>query len=115
MLVFSELMERARRDERIAEAILPLKKKWRQMLVDLLSEGVSEGAYRKDLDPDAFATVVMSSMIGFCRNRHKESGAYERLVAELQRAMRNPDAGLERDLSNPSDVTRQRSVISNRE
>jgi AcrR family transcriptional regulator len=92
MLVFSELMERARRDERIAEAILPLKKKWRQILVDLLSEGVSEGAYRQDLDPDAFATVLMSTMIGFCRNRHKEPGSYERLVAELQRAMRKTNS-----------------------
>jgi AcrR family transcriptional regulator len=92
MLVFSELMERARRDERIAEAILPLKKKWRQMLVDLLSEGVSEGAYRPDLDPDAFATVLMSTMIGFCRSRQKEAGAYERLVAEIKRAMQNPNS-----------------------
>lgn len=95
MLVFSELMERARRDERIAEAILPIKRKWRQILVDLLSEGVSEGAYRKDLDPDAFATVLMSTMIGFCRNRHKDSGAYERLVAEVKRAMRNPSTTVE--------------------
>jgi hypothetical protein len=92
MLVFSELMERARRDERIAEAILPIKKKWRQMLVDLLSEGVTEGAYRQDLDPDAFATVLMSTMIGFCRNRHKDSAAYDRLVAELKRAIRNPSS-----------------------
>ena len=92
MLVFSELMERARRDERIAEAILPIKKKWRQMLVELLSEGVTEGAYRQDLDPDAFATVLMSTMIGFCRNRHKDSAAYDRLVAELKRAIRNPSS-----------------------
>ena len=90
MLVFSELMERARRDERIAEAILPIKKKWRQMLVELLSEGVTEGAYRQDLDPDAFATVLMSTMIGFCRNRHKDTAAYDRLVAEIKRAIRNP-------------------------
>ena len=92
MLVFSELMERARRDERLAEAILPIKKKWRQMLVDLLSEGVTEGVYRQDLDPDAFATVLMSTMIGFCRNRHKDSAAYDRLVAELKRAIRNPSS-----------------------
>jgi AcrR family transcriptional regulator len=91
MLVFSELMERARRDERIAEAILPIKKKWRQMLVDLLTEGVGERAYRQDLDPDAFATVLMSTMIGFCRNRHKDAAAYERLVAEIKRAIRNPN------------------------
>lgn len=94
MLVFSELMERARRDERIAEAILPIKKKWRQMLVDLLSEGVTEGAYRQNLDPDAFATILMSTMIGFCRNRHKDSAAYGRLIAEIKRAIRNPNKPL---------------------
>jgi AcrR family transcriptional regulator len=115
MLVFSELMERARRDERIADAILPLKKKWRQMLVDLLSEGVSEGAYRQDLDPDAFATVLMSTMIGFCRARNKEPGAYERLVAELQRAIRNPAAAPALDLSKASGAVRHRASTSNRE
>jgi AcrR family transcriptional regulator len=92
MLVFSELMERARRDERIAEAILPIKMKWRQILVELLSEGVTEGAYRPDLDPDAFATVLMSTMIGFCRNRHKNTDAYERLIAEIKRAIHNPNS-----------------------
>ncbi len=51
MLVFSELMERGRRDERIAEAILPMKQRWRQILASLLSEGVSDGVYRPDIDP----------------------------------------------------------------
>ena len=90
MLVFSELMERARRDKRIADAILPIKRKWRQILVELLTEGVSEGAFRPDLDPDAFATMVMSTMIGFCRNSTKDPDSYMRLTAEMQRAIRNP-------------------------
>jgi AcrR family transcriptional regulator len=112
MLVFSELMERGRRDERIAEAILPVKKKWRQMLVDLLSEGVREGAYRPDLDPDSFATVLMSTMIGFCRSRHKDSAAFDRLVAELRRAIRNPAADATFDLSKSIAASRQRDSNS---
>ncbi len=115
MLVFSELMERARRDERVAAAIVPIKKKWRQMLVELLSEGVREGAYRKDLDPDAFATVLMSTMIGFCRNSRKEAGAYERLVAELKRAMRNPQDAPASELSNAAALARHRSELSGKE
>jgi len=109
MLVFSELMERGRRDERIAEAILPVKKKWRQILVELLSEGVSEGAYRQDLDPDAFATILMSTMIGFCRNRHKDTAAYERLVAEIKRAIRNSTADQTPVLSKSTGASRQQS------
>jgi len=109
MLVFSELMERGRRDERIAEAILPVKKKWRQIMVDLLSEGVTEGVYRQDLDPDAFATVLMSTMIGFCRNRHKDTAAYERLVAEIKRAIRNPASGVTPVLSKSTGTSRQQA------
>lgn len=92
VMVFSELMERARRDERIAAAIRPMKGTWRQMLVALLTEGVAEGAYRADLDPDACATMVMSSLIGFCRTAYKDPKVYDALVAELQRAIRNPSA-----------------------
>lgn len=90
VMVFSELIERARRDERIAAAILPMKRNWRQMLVALLTQGVAEGVYRPDLDPEACATMLMSSLIGFCRTAHKDPQIYDALVAELQRAIRNP-------------------------
>jgi AcrR family transcriptional regulator len=110
MQVFSELMERARRDERIAEAILPLKRAWRQMLVDMLTEGVRDGDYRQDMDPDACATLVMSTMIGFCRNRHKDAASYERLVAELQRAIANPALAARIKKSNSTALPRQRSA-----
>lgn len=90
MLVFSELMERARRDEIIAAAILPMKHHWRQIVIDLLTEGVREGVYRPDIDAEAFATITMSSFIGFCRNPNKTAVTFERLIAELQRAIRNP-------------------------
>jgi AcrR family transcriptional regulator len=93
MLVFSELIERARRDEVIAAAIMPMKRYWRQMFIDLLTEGVREGAYRDDIDPEAFASVLMSAFIGFCRTANKTSDALDRLVAELQRAIRNPSVG----------------------
>ncbi len=105
LLVFSELMERARRDERIAEAILPMKRRWRSILAGLLTEGVSDGAYRADMDAEAVASIFMSSFIGFCRNPQKSAETFERLVAELQRSIRNPaldaDAGLSKPASPP--------------
>jgi AcrR family transcriptional regulator len=113
MLVFSELIERGRRDERIAAAILPMKRRWRQMLVDLLTEGVSDGAYRPDMDPDAAASILMSAMIGFCRSPHKSPDSFERLVAELRRAIRNPldDAAL----SKPSRSARHTNTTTTKE
>src|SRR3954466_14519836 len=110
MLVFSALLERGRRDPVIADAIHPMKTYWRQMLVDLLSEGVTEGLYRPDIDPEAFASIMMSSFIGFCRNPNKSGATLERLVGELNRAMLNPPIhpaqNADADLSNSTGTPR---------
>ena len=99
LLVFSELMERGRRDERIASAILPMKERWRAILAGLLTEGVSDGVYRSDIDPEAFASIMISSFIGFCRNPLKDAARFDRLVGELKRAMRSPDSATARRCS----------------
>lgn len=91
MQVFSELIERARRDERIADAILPMKRHWKQMLQAMLTEGVADGDYRADLDTEAFALIIMASFIGFCRNPKNGPPEIERLIGELQRAIRHPN------------------------
>jgi AcrR family transcriptional regulator len=90
MQVFSELIERARRDARIAEAILPMKHHWRQMLQSMLSEGVTDGDYRSDLDTEMFALIIMAAFIGFCRNPKNGPPEVDRMIAELQRAIVNP-------------------------
>ena len=92
LMCFSEMMERARRDDRIAAAILPLKQKWRQIVVDLLTEGVREGIYRPDIDADAAATMLIGSLVGFCRNKNFDPERFDRLVAELKRSIRNPNS-----------------------
>lgn len=98
--VFSELIERARRDARIAEAIVPMKHYWKEVLAGLLSEGVANGDYRADLDPETFALVMMASFIGFCRNPRNGEAELDALVAELKRAIRNPDRPAAAGLSN---------------
>lgn len=108
MLVFSELMERGRRDERIAQAILPMKRRWREILAGILTEGVTDGVYRADLDPEAFASIMIASFIGLCRNPQKSGATLERMVAELQRAIRNPALGPANDLSKTVESPRHR-------
>ena len=108
MLVFSELMERGRRDERIAASILPMKHRWRQILADLLTEGVSDGVYRSDVDPEAFAMIMISSVIGFCRNPKKDASSFDRLTAELRRSIQNPARAASADLSISTGTARHR-------
>jgi AcrR family transcriptional regulator len=90
MLVFSELLERGRRDETIAAAIKPMKHHWRQMIASLLTQGVMDGVYRPDIDPEAMAMVMISSFVGFCRNPDRDQSRFDRMVGELKRAIRNP-------------------------
>jgi AcrR family transcriptional regulator len=90
--VYSELMERARRDERIAACIRPMQRKWRDLTAALLTQGVSDGAYRPDLDPEAAALMIIGALISYCRSGMSDWMPYERLVAELQRAIRNPNS-----------------------
>ena len=115
MLVYSELLERGRRDERIAQAILPMKRRWREILATLLTEGVSDGVFRPDIDPEAFASIMMSSFIGFCRNAQKSPETLERLVAELQRAIRNPALAAGPDLSKSAKTPRHRGGTASKE
>jgi len=115
LLVFSELMERARRDERIAAAILPMKHRWRQILASLLTEGVSDGAYRADIDPEAFAVIMISSFIGFCRDPRKDEARFDRLVGELQRAIRNPAHHPDTGLSNSTGTPRHAHAKTSQE
>src|SRR3569833_370548 len=107
LLVLSELMERGRRDDRIAEAIQPMKQRWRQILAGLLSEGVSDGVYRPAIDTEAFASIMMATFIGFCRNPEKNPERLARLVGELKRAIRNPALDHAADLSKVGRAVRQ--------
>lgn len=116
MLAFSELMERARRDERIAEAIRPMQRKWLQIVSDLLTEGVSDGAYRPDIDPEPAAIMIIGAMIGYCRGGGSRNfEGFDRLVAELKRAIRNPALDEGSDLSKPAKLPRQSRGQTSRE
>ncbi len=106
MLVFSELLERGRRDETIAAAIRPMKHHWRQMLVGLLTQGVIDGVYRPDMDAEAVAMIMISSFVGFCRNPDRDQSRFDRMVGELRRSIRNPVHEAPPDLSKPGSAER---------
>lgn len=106
MLVFSELLERGRRDETIAAAIRPMKHHWRQLLVGLLTQGVSDGVYRPDMDAEAVAMIMISSFVGFCRSPDRDQSRFDRMIGELRRSIRNPALDAPANLSNPAPTTR---------
>src|SRR5689334_2030914 len=86
---------------------VPSKEALIELIASLLTQGVSDGVYRPDIDPEAMAMVMISSFVGFCRNPDRDQSRFDRMVNELKRAIRNPalDApGV--NLSNPAPAKR---------
>jgi AcrR family transcriptional regulator len=87
--VMSELMERGRRDPVVKAAIRPILGRWREMVADILADGVADGTFRSDLDPVAGAHIFVGSIIGFWRGSDGTLQFFERLCDELRRALRS--------------------------
>lgn len=90
LAVISELMERARRDDTVRTAILQLMRHWRDMVADILSAGRDDGSFRADLDPEPAAVMIIGALVGFGRGADTSPSYFERLCAELRRALANP-------------------------
>lgn len=89
LAVMSELMERARRDTLIHAAMQPILRKWHQLVAAILTDGLADGSFRSDLDPEAGASMILGAMAGFARGPDTSPTYFERLCAELRRAVRN--------------------------
>ena len=106
--VFSEMMERARRDSAVAAGVGPMLRKWREMVAAILADGKADGTFRPDLDPEPAAQMLIGAMIAFCRAPGCGGESFGRLCAELRRAVRNPDPPS--GLSNSGRPARQRAA-----
>lgn len=92
LAVMSEMMERGRRDPIVKAALHPLMVRWREMVADILRTGAADGTFRSDLDPEPAAQIVVGAMVSFWRSGANSSEAYyERMCAELKRALRPKD------------------------
>jgi hypothetical protein len=92
-----------------------MKTRWRQILAGLLTEGVRAGIYRSDIDPEAFASIMIATFIGFCRNPEKDAARFDRLIGELRRSIQNPAHAAPADLSNPAGGPRHRGDTASKE
>lgn len=89
LAVMSELMERARRDTVIHAAMQPILLKWHELVAAILADGVADGSFRPDLDPEAASSMILGAMTGFGRGPDTSPQYFERLCAELRRAVRS--------------------------
>jgi AcrR family transcriptional regulator len=89
-VVFTELVERARRDPKVDAAIRPMQQYWHQQLVDIFTRGRRDGSFRPDIDPRAAALVMMGALIESLRHIQQHVMQFDRLADELLRCFVNP-------------------------
>ena len=89
-IVLSDLSERARRDPRIADIMRPMQAFWHGQIAEILARGRADGNFRADLDPTAAASMVIGGMIASQRSPGDNLASFDRVAAELERAVSNP-------------------------
>jgi AcrR family transcriptional regulator len=63
LLVMEEMGRRARHDPAIARYIDPMRGYWRQQITDILKQGIADGSFRADVDPEGACYMVIGTMI----------------------------------------------------
>jgi len=63
--VLNKLFMRTSRDPGLRDVLADTDRNWRAFLVPLLERGRDEGAFQTDLNPEAVATVITSTLKGF--------------------------------------------------
>jgi AcrR family transcriptional regulator len=94
--VMGELIERSRRDPVVKSAVAPLQGHWHRMVADIFADGLKEGSFRPDLDPEPAATIFIGALIAFCRSSDTSNDTFKRLCAELRRSVRMPELSEDR-------------------
>ena len=92
LVVLGELHERGRRDPVVRAAIVPMMRYWLGMVADILAAGRDDGSFHPSLDPQSAALTIVGGMLTLCRSGDLSNDTYQRLCAEIRRAVANPDA-----------------------
>ena len=85
MKVFSELMQRAGRDETIRRIMTPFADQWHNRFTEIFEQGIKTGDFRPGLNPVAAASITMGAAI---HHRHKLKQEFAALKSELVNAFR---------------------------
>ncbi len=84
--ILTELVERARRDEAVAEIMLPMRDFWRKQFADIFRLGIADGSFRPDLDPEAAALISTGAVSDCWRQSNASLVTLDRVLVELERS-----------------------------
>ena len=87
LLVMEEMGRRARHDPAIARYIDPMRLYWRQQIIDILADGVANGSFRADLDPEGACYQVIGAMVATAMYRLDDDVTIDRARTALMNSV----------------------------
>lgn len=92
IVIFAEMLSRARRDEQLDDVITPLHTHWSDQLEAILADGVRDGSFRPDLNPTAQARIITGALGDFWARSPERLETYDAMAAEIMRGVANPSS-----------------------
>ncbi|HEY4199220.1 MAG TPA: TetR/AcrR family transcriptional regulator [Devosiaceae bacterium] len=90
VVIYSELLDRARRDRKVQDIMRPLHTAWLDVFKRIFHNGVADGTFRADLDPAAAAAITTGALVNFWRRDPAELPPFAVLITELERSFLAP-------------------------
>ena len=86
IVVLTELIARARRDPEVAEIMIPMREFWRSQIAAIFRQGIGDGSFRTDLEPDAAALITTGALSDCWRRSDLSASLVDAILAELERS-----------------------------
>ena len=85
--VMAELVQRARHDASVRAVLKPMQEGWLCHVAAIIADGVADGSFRSDADPQAGARMIVATLMGFRRLPDAGAEMFDALARELLRGL----------------------------
>lgn len=85
LTVMSEFSERERRDDLVCGVFTEMRTHWRNTIANIFSDGIKDGSFRAELDPEEAAKIFISALIGAAKRAELGEADTTKYFNQLER------------------------------
>jgi len=87
VMVFVEMLDHARRNSQVDAVMTPIHTHWTNQFEAILAQGVADGTFRANLDPEAQARIITGALGDFWHRSPEKLAEFDAIGAEIVRGV----------------------------